>query len=122
MIHYSSEHVWVRAADGVAVIGITDHAQAALGDITFIDLKKVGTVVEQGGSLGVLESVKTASELVAPVSGRIKRVNPDAVKAPERINADPLGAGWICEVTPSAPEQVDALMDEEAYQRFLKSM
>ena len=118
MTRYSTDHVWVRLADGVATVGITDHAQASLGEITYVALKKPGTAVAQGDTLGVLESVKTASDFVAPISGRIRRVNPVVMKKPGQINAAPLGEGWICELDPDDPAQAEALLDEAAYHRL----
>jgi glycine cleavage system H protein len=118
MTRYSADHVWVRIADGVATVGITGHAQAALGEITYVALKKPGTAVAQGGTLGVLESAKTASDFVAPISGRIRRVNPVVMKKPGRINDAPLGEGWICELAPDDPAQAEALLDEAAYHRL----
>ncbi len=112
---YTRDHIWVCLAGELATVGITDHAQSELGAVTYVTVKKKGSAVAQGGTLGVIESVKTASELVAPIAGRILRINPLVVKTPARINSDPLGEGWICELEPDDPAQVDALLDEAAY-------
>jgi len=116
---YTKEHEWVKVEDGTGVIGITDHAQKELGDIVYVELPKVGTVVEQGKSFAVVESVKAASEIFAPVSGEVVAANDALTAAPETLNTDPHGNGWIAKIKLSAPAEVDALMPLADYQAFV---
>jgi len=109
-LRYSEEHEWVRADGGRVRVGITDYAQDALGDIVYVDLPVVGTEVVVGGKLGEVESTKSVSEIYAPVAGTITAVN-----APERINEDPYGDGWICEVELAEGAGLDSLLDAAAY-------
>ena len=97
-LRYSPEHEWVRVEGTRARIGITDYAQDALGDIVFVDLPSVGSAVEQGGQFGEVESTKSVSEIYAPLSGTVAAVNDALTANPERINQDPYGEGWICEL------------------------
>jgi glycine cleavage system H protein len=116
---YTKEHEWVNAEGGVGTIGITDHAQKELGDIVFVELPKVGSVMEQGKSFAVVESVKAASEIYAPVSGEVVEVNETLTGAPETLNADAHGAGWIAKIKLSKPGEVSALLSLADYQAFL---
>ena len=118
-IKYSKDHEWVNAADAnAAVVGITVHAQDALGDVVFVDLPAVGTTFAQGDVAGVVESVKAAADVYMPVSGEVVEVN-EALRAdPALANSDPLGAGWFFKVKLSDASQLDALMDETAYSSF----
>lgn len=116
---FTKTHEWVRAAGDLVVMGITDHAQAALGDITFIELPAAGTGVEAGGELGVIESVKAAGDLYAPVSGEVAEVNRDLKEQPELVNASPYAAGWMVKLRGSNAAELAALMDAEAYRQFL---
>jgi glycine cleavage system H protein len=114
-LRYSPEHEWVRMEGTRARIGITDYAQDALGDIVFVDLPAVGTEVEPGGQLGEVESTKSVSEIYTPLAGTVTAVN-DALNAnPERINEDPYGEGWICEVDLAPGADVSTLLDAAAY-------
>ena len=121
-IKYSKDHEWVNAADAnAAVVGITVHAQDALGDVVFVDLPAVGTTFAQGDVAGVVESVKAAADVYMPVSGEVVEVN-EALRAdPALANSDPLGAGWFFKVKLSDASQLDALMDETAYSSFAAS-
>ncbi len=114
-LRYSTDHEWVRTDGGLARVGITDYAQDALGDIVFVDLPGPGATVEAGGLVGEIESTKSVSEVYAPVGGRIVAVNGALEEAPEQVNADPYGAGWICEIELSDPDQPAALLDAAAY-------
>jgi glycine cleavage system H protein len=114
-LRYSVEHEWVRAEGGRVRVGITDYAQDALGDIVFVELPAVGTDVAVGGKLGEVESTKSVSEIYAPVAGTITAVNSALPDAPERINDDPYGEGWICELEPADDGGVEALLDPAAY-------
>ena len=121
-IKYSKDHEWINAADAnAAVVGITLHAQDALGDVVFVDLPAVGTTIAQGDVAGVVESVKAAADVYMPVSGEVVEVN-EALRAdPSLANSDPLGAGWFFKVKLSEPAQLDGLMDETAYSSFSAS-
>jgi glycine cleavage system H protein len=114
-LRYSVEHEWVRAEGGRVRLGITDYAQDALGDIVYVDLPAVGTEVTVGGKLGEVESTKSVSEIYAPVTGTITAVNEGLPDSPERINEDPYGEGWICEVELAGDGGVEALLDPAAY-------
>ena len=121
-IKFSKDHEWVNAADAnAAVVGITVHAQDALGDVVFVDLPAVGTTFAQGDVAGVVESGKAAADVYMPVSGEVVEVN-EALRAdPALANSDPLGAGWFFKVKLSDASQLDALMDETAYSSFAAS-
>jgi len=121
-IKFSKDHEWVNAADAnAAVVGITVHAQDALGDVVFVDLPAVGTTFAQGDVAGVVESVKAAADVYMPVSGEVVEVN-EALRAdPSLANSDPLGAGWFFKVKLSDAAQLDGLMDETTYTSFSAS-
>ncbi len=108
-------HEWCRVDGGQATIGISDFAQDQLGDVVFIELPAVGSTVTAGEPFGTIESVKAASDLIAPVSGEVTAVNGDLDASPETVNSDPYGAGWLITVTPSDAAEVDALLDADAY-------
>ena len=121
-IKFSKDHEWVNAADaGAAVIGITVHAQDALGDVVFVDLPEVGKSFAQGDVAGVVESVKAAADVYMPVSGEIVEVNEALRDDPSLANTDPMNAGWFFKVKLSTPAELDALMDEAAYNAFAAS-
>ncbi|MES4784856.1 MAG: glycine cleavage system protein H [Nitrospiraceae bacterium] len=120
-LRYHKEHEWIRVEGKQAVLGISDFAQDALGDIVFIEMPKVGATVTAGQQIGEIESTKTTSSLYTPVSGKIIKVNTDLKDHPEMINSDPYGKGLIAEVELSDPAQVDSLMTAEQYETFLKS-
>ena len=120
-LEYTKDHEWLRQEeDGSVTIGITDHAQSALGDLVYVELPEVGQELEVGGEMAVVESVKAASDVYAPVSGSILAVNEDLADDPEKINADPYGDGWIVRLQPSVgrdgetmdPNEYQALLDE----------
>ena len=114
-LRYSPEHEWVRVEGTRVRVGITDYAQDALGDIVFVDLPAVGSEVEAGGALGELESTKSVSEIYAPVAGTVTTVNDALAEGPERINQDPYGEGWICELELAAGADPGSLLDAAAY-------
>jgi glycine cleavage system H protein len=117
-LQYTTDHEWVRApgeTDGSVRIGITDYAQDALGDIVFVDISEIGTDVESGATLGELESTKSVSDLFAPVAGTVVAVNPTLEQSPELVNSDPYGEGWLVEIVPADPSQLDHLLDVDAY-------
>lgn len=115
-LKYVDSHEWIRdEGDGVVTIGITDHAQELLGDVVFVELPAVGTEMGQGDDAGVVESVKAASDIYAPVSGEVIAINEELEEAPETVNSEPYTDGWFCKVKLSSPEELDALMDAAAY-------
>jgi glycine cleavage system H protein len=116
---YTKEHEWVLAEGDTATVGITDHAQEELGDIVYIDLPKVGTKIEQGKSLGSVESVKAVSEVYSPVSGEVTAANELLADAPEKLNEDPHGAAWLIKLKLSAPDEVKNLMTASEYQTYV---
>lgn len=118
-LKYSREHLWVRVAGGEAVVGITAHAQKELGDVVFVELPKAGAAVAKGAPFGVVESVKTVSDLVAPAGGTVTRWNEELARAPELLNKDPYGAGWLVAIALSAPAEIEGLMGPAAYEAFL---
>ncbi len=115
-LRYSADHEWVRVGKGRRVrVGITDYAQDALGDVVFIDLPPVGTKVAPGVVFGEVESTKSVSELFAPLSGTVVAINDELEVAPGRVNEDPYGDGWICEIELSDPAELDDLIDAASY-------
>ena len=116
-LQYSKEHEWVDGSGSRVKIGITDYAQGALGDIVYVQLPKVGDTVTEGVVCGEIESTKSVSELFSPVTGTVVAVNSDLDSAPESLNSDPYGAGWIAEIEISAPSS--ALMDAAAYSALI---
>ncbi|HTT87773.1 MAG TPA: glycine cleavage system protein GcvH [Acidimicrobiales bacterium] len=114
-LRYSPDHEWVRSGEDRVRIGITDYAQDALGDVVFVSLPEPGTRVEAHGVLGEVESTKSVSEIYAPVAGEVVAVNAALAEAPERLNSDPYGEGWICELAPVAPDDVTRLLDPAGY-------
>lgn len=121
-LKYTKEHEWVRVEGDAAVVGITDHAQHELGDIVFIELPKVGTPVTRAKAFGSIESVKAASDLYSPVTGQVVEVNGALDNAPESVNKDPYGNGWMVKIQRSKPTEVDALMDAAGYTAFLTTL
>lgn len=118
---YSKTHEWVKIEGTTATIGISDHAQDALGDITFVELPKTGTNLRKDNECGVIESVKAASDIYAPVSGTVTEINEDLETAPEAINTDPYSEGWIYKCTGFKSEELASLMDAKAYEAFLEN-
>ena len=118
--YYTKEHEWVSVEGDVATVGITRHAAEQLGDIVFVETPQVGDTVEQGGEAGVVESVKAASDVYAPVSGEVVEVNEALTDEPGKVNADPEGAGWFFKVKMSNAGELGELMDAAAYEAFVK--
>ena len=116
---YTSDHEWLQIDGDVATIGITDYAQTQLGDVVFVELPAVGKKVAKGENAAVVESVKAASEVYAPVSGTVVEVNKGLPDAPSAVNEDPLGKGWFVKIRLSDPSELDGLMDEAAYQQHI---
>lgn len=120
---YTEEHEWIATDDPqAAVVGITLHAQDALGDVVFVDLPEIGKQFRKGEVAGVVESVKAAADLYMPVSGEVVAVNEDLRADPSLANSDPLGKGWFFKLKASDPAEFDALMDETAYDALVKSL
>jgi len=120
-LRYTQDHEWVRLAGDRGSVGITDYAQKQLGDVVFLELPELGRVLKAGETFGTVESVKAVSELLSPVSGDVAEANDALVKAPEAVNTDPYGAGWMIVVKLSDPAAVASLMDSAAYQAFVES-
>jgi len=117
-LRYSTDHEWARTVGDRVRVGITDYAQDALGDVVFVDLPSAGSSVAAGGLLGEVESTKSVSEIYAPIAGEVVAVNATLTDAPETLNADPYGEGWICEITPTDPASVDGLLDASGYRQL----
>lgn len=116
---FSPDHEWVVVEDAIATIGITDFAQHQLGDIVFVDLPAEGDEFEAGDTFGEVESVKSVSELITPVSGRVIEVNPELDGSPETVNSDPHGDGWMMKVLVSNTDELDSLLDIDAYNALI---
>ena len=121
-IRYTKDHEYIRVDGDIGTVGISDHAQHALGDVVFVELPAVGRTFTQGGEAAVVESVKAASEVYAPVGGEVIEVNGDLEGTPAKVNEDPLGDGWFMKIRISDAKQLDGLMDEAAYTEFLKTL
>lgn len=118
-LRYTKDHEWIRVEGGRGVVGITAYAAEQLGDVVFVELPKVGARLEQGKPFGVVESVKTASDLYAPVGGTATEVNQKLVDQPELVNQDPYGEGWMIELDVSDPSQIASLLTAEQYEAQL---
>jgi glycine cleavage system H protein len=118
-LRYTEDHEWARREDGKVRVGITDYAQDALGDVVFVQVPEVGAHVEGGASLGEVESTKSVSDVYAPVSGTVVAVNQALADAPDRLNDDPYGQGWICVIDPAHEADFDKLLDADAYRRLI---
>ncbi|SFK25209.1 glycine cleavage system protein GcvH [Falsiroseomonas stagni] len=121
-LRFTKDHEWVRLEGDVATIGITDHAQNALGDVVFVDLPEAGREVAEGEACAVVESVKAASDVYAPVAGRVVESNAGVAENPALINSDPTGDGWFFKLTAVDEAAIAALMDEAAYAAFLETL
>jgi len=120
---YTKDHEWLRREDdGSVIIGITDHAQSALGDLVYVELPEVGSDLDEAGEMAVVESVKAASDVYAPIGGTVVAVNEELADDPEKINLDPYGDGWIVRVQPSNTIDESALMSPGDYQSFLDEL
>jgi glycine cleavage system H protein len=117
---YTEDHEWARIEDGRVRVGITDYAQDALGDVVFVQLPERGARLEAGATFSEVESTKSVSDIYAPVAGTVVEVNSELTDAPQRINEDPYGEGWICVIEPTDAAAFDALLDAEGYQRLVQ--
>jgi glycine cleavage system H protein len=118
-LKYTKEHEWARRTGNTVVVGVTFYAQESLGDVVYVELPRVGASVTQGQSFGVIESTKAVSELYAPLSGKVVKVNEELSNAPQTVNQAPYGAGWLIEIEPSDPKQLDALLDADGYEKVV---
>ena len=121
-VKYSNEHEWIRLEGDVGTIGITNYAQEQLGDVVFVDVPAVGRKVNKGEPVAVVESVKAASDIYAPVSGEVTEANTALTDMPGDINAEPMGKGWFFKIRLSNKSELDGLMDEAAYNAFVKGL
>ena len=121
-VKYTEEHEWVRLDGDIATVGITDYAQNQLGDVVYVELPKPGQKVEKGKQAAVVESVKAASEVYAPVTGEVVEANQALVDEPATVNADPMGRGWFMKLRLADKGQLDGLMDEAAYKKFVEGL
>lgn len=120
--YYTEEHEWISVAGKVATLGITDYAQAQLGDVVFVEVPTVGRKVKKGEETAVVESVKAASEVYSPITGTVVETNDPLADSPITVNEDPEGAGWFCRIEMSDPAELEVLMDEAAYQTFVEGL
>ncbi len=118
-LRYTKEHEWVGLEGDIATVGITDHAQEELGDIVYVELPKVGAMVEKEKTLGSVESVKAVSDIYAPVSGEVVEVNEKLAETPEKINQDPHGDAWLVKIRVSAPAEMDSLLTAAQYESYI---
>jgi glycine cleavage system H protein len=117
---FTRDHEWVRLDGDLAIVGITDYAQSQLGDVVYVELPEIGHRVEKGKEAAVVESVKAASEVYAPASGEVAEINETLAADPATVNADPMGDGWFIKLRLDDPKELDSLMDEEGYKRFIE--
>ena len=121
-LHFTKEHEWIRVEGDTATVGITDHAQSQLGDIVFAEAPEAGKTLDKGGEAAVVESVKAASDVYAPVSGEVIEANPAIADDPSVINTDPEGEGWFFKLRLANPSELDGLMDETAYRAWVETL
>jgi glycine cleavage system H protein len=121
-LYYTADHDWARVEGGEAVLGITSHAKDALGELVHYEPPAIGSLLTKGEVYGEVESVKAVSELIAPLSGQVLGVNQAVVEAPELVNEDPYGEGWLARIRLSAPDEVDDLLDAEAYRALVAEL
>ncbi|GAV23357.1 glycine cleavage system protein GcvH [Carboxydothermus pertinax] len=119
-LKYSREHEWIKVDGNIGIVGITDFAQKSLGDIVFIELPGVGDEITAGDTFGVVESVKAASDLYAPVSGKVLEVNEEVIDSPQLVNEDPYGKGWMIKVEISNEAELEELLSPEDYEKLLE--
>ena len=120
-VRYTAEHEWARLANGIVTVGITGYATEQLGDVVFVELPAVGKQIEAAKPFGVVEAVKTVSDLYAPVTGEVVEVNTALTDNPAAVNAEPYGSGWMIRIKPANPADVDRLMDSAAYSKLIEA-
>jgi glycine cleavage system H protein len=118
-VKYSNDHEWIRVEGDVAYVGITDYAQSELGEIVYVDVTTVGETLQAGEVFGSIEAVKTVSDLMMPVSGKILELNADLDATPELVNSDPYGKGWIVKIEITRPDEIDSLLSADQYKQLL---
>ena len=118
-LKYTKDHEWAKKSGSAIVVGVTHHAQEALGDVVYVELPKLGAQVKAGERFGTIESTKAVSDLFSPITGKVVKVNDDLSGNPQKVNQEPYGGGWIIEVEPSAGGEYDALMDAGTYEKLL---
>ena len=121
-VKYTKDHEWVRVEGTTAVVGITDYAQTQLGDVVYVELPEPGRKLQQGKEAAVVESVKAASEVYAPLTGDVIEANAELAGEPAKVNADPMGGGWFFKMKLSNPKELDALMDEAQYKKYVEGL
>ncbi len=121
-LKYTKDHEWAKAEGNQITVGITDHAQAALGDIVFVELPKVGRELKAGETFGVVESIKAVSDLYAPIAGKVIAINEDLVGEPSALNREPHGTAWLIKLEANEPGAIDGLMDSAKYASFVESI
>ena len=121
-VKYTKSHEWVRVDGDEAVVGITDYAQTQLGDVVYVELPEAGRKLEQGKEAAVVESVKAASEVYAPISGEVTEANAELAGEPAKVNADSMGGGWFFKMKMANPKELDALMDEAQYKKYVEGL
>jgi len=121
-VKYTKDHEWVRVESGTATVGITDYAQGQLGDVVYVEVPDVGRKLEQGKEAAVVESVKAASEVYAPISGQVTASNGELAGEPARVNNDAMGGGWFFKMTVGNPKELEGLMDEAQYKAYVEGL
>lgn len=120
---FTRDHEWLLVEeDGTITIGITDYAQDQLGDVVYVDLPEIGSEISAGDDVAVVESVKAAGDIQVPLSGTVSEINGSLADEPEKVNSDPMGEGWFFKITPNDPEELDTLMDEDAYWEYVSGL
>ena len=122
IVKYTKDHEWVRVEGATAVVGISDYAQTQLGDVVYVELPEAGRKLEQGKEAAVVESVKAASEVYAPISGEVTEANAELSGEPAKVNGDPMGAGWFFKMKIANPKELDGLMDEAQYKKYVEGL
>jgi glycine cleavage system H protein len=120
-LHYTTDHEWIRLTGNIALVGITEFAQGELGDIVFVEIETVGSHLDMGSTFGTIEAVKTVSDLFMPVSGKVLEMNARINDAPDLINKEPYGEGWLIRVEVDDPAQLDQLLDAQAYNALINA-
>jgi glycine cleavage system H protein len=118
-LKYTKDHEWARKVGSAIAVGVTYHAQESLGDVVYVELPKLGTAVKAGERFGTIESTKAVSDLYSPITGKVVKVNDDLTNNPQKVNQEPYTGGWIIEVEPASPGELDALMDAATYEKSL---
>jgi len=119
---YTKDHEWAKKTDDLYIIGITDYAQSQLGDVVFLELPAIGKIVKKGDTMAVVESVKAASDIYAPISGEIVEINQEVVDSPELINSDPFSKAWLVKLKPSNISEISQLLSSEAYDKLISEL